>query len=301
MDLDERWFKEMTDELEVGVYIVDRERLVSYWNRGAELISGFSAAEVVGHQCHANILRHIDHEGTALCLHGCPLLATIQDGERREAAIYLHHKSGHRVPVTVRTRPLRDGRGRIIGAIEIFQDNSEQMSALRRIDELRKLALIDELTGIANRRYTEMTLVTRLNEYRQHGWPFAVVFIDVDDLKGVNDRHGHDVGDRLLAAVAQTLAGNLRAHDFVGRWGGDEFLVLLRRIESLDNVAAIAERLRTLVSKSTISHEQVRIRVSASFGATAVTEEDDDTTVVERADKLMYDSKAAGRDRVTVR
>ena len=93
----------LLDSLFDGVYFVDLDRRITYWNAGAERISGYLRSEVVGSCCADNLLRHIDTEGHKLCQDGCPLAATMRDGKTRESSVYLHHKFGHRVPVLVRT------------------------------------------------------------------------------------------------------------------------------------------------------------------------------------------------------
>src|SRR5689334_15269715 len=113
-----------------GLYYVDRNKKISFWNKAAEKITGYERAEVTGFCCADNILRHIDDEGHELCLDGCPLSATLFDGQVREAHVYLHHKRGHRVPVSIRVTPIRDAEGEIIGAAEVFADNTAYAQVL---------------------------------------------------------------------------------------------------------------------------------------------------------------------------
>jgi PAS domain S-box-containing protein len=103
-----------------GVYFVDRERRITYWNKAAEELTGYSSTEAVGRQCFDNFLVHVNDQGCPLCLSGCPLVGTISDGKRREAKIYLQHKLGHRVPVSVRVAPVVDSAGHIAGAGTVF-------------------------------------------------------------------------------------------------------------------------------------------------------------------------------------
>jgi PAS domain S-box-containing protein len=166
-----QFFRELVENLYDGVYFVDPERRITYRNRGAERISGFAAQEVMGTHCSDEILRHVDDAGTRLCQHGCPVSATLADGEVREADVYLHHKEGHRVPVRVRVAPIRDSTGRISGAVEVFSENSATIAVLQRIKELRTMAYVDKLTGLASRVFTEITLRARLEERERYGWP----------------------------------------------------------------------------------------------------------------------------------
>lgn len=293
------FFRALLDNFSDGVYFVDTERRISYWNKGAERISGYAAGEVVGSFCFNEILMHVDCAGTRLCHNGCPLAETLADGEPREAAVFLHHRDGHRVPVRVRVAPVRDRGGRVTGAVEIFTDDTAGNAALQRIEELQAAAYIDALTGVANRAFTEITLRAKLEELERYGWPFGVLFIDIDHFKEVNDGHGHEAGDRVLATIARTLAGNARSFDPVGRWGGEEFLVVAVNVDET-KLGALAERFRLLVAGSAAPSGGGGIAVTVSVGATLARPGDDPATVVKRADTAMYESKRSGRNRLTV-
>lgn len=297
--MDDQFFKSLLDSLSEGVYFVTRDRQITYWNKASEEISGYSSAEVVGRHCWNNILKHINHEGILLCKTMCPLAATVQDGETREAEVYLHHKAGHRVPVRVRTAPVRDASGAIIGAVEIFSDNSARIDTLRRLKELEKLALLDELTQLPNRRYIEVNLRSRLEEMQRYGWPFGILFIDVDHFKRINDMYGHDIGDEVLRMLGRTFTMNARYFDVVGRWGGEEFIAILCNVDA-DQLHMVAERLRLLAAESRLTVWPTIVHVTLSIGATMVRPDDTVETILKRADELMYQSKTSGRNCVTI-
>ena len=155
----------------------------------------------------------------------------------------------------------------------------------------------DRLTGVANRRYCEIYLQARMEEFRRLRWPLGIVFFDIDDFKNVNDRHSHRVGDLVLKTVARTLRHNIRAIDLVGRWGGEEFLVILRSTD-LRNLKLIAGKLRVLVERSLLMEKGKPVRVTVSGGATLARAGDTVTGLVERADLLMYKAKQAGKNRI---
>ena len=293
------FYKDILDNLHDAVYFVDRERRITYWNRAAERITGYAAVEVTGRCCADNILMHVSERGTLLCLGMCPLAHSMKDGQLREQMLYLHHKAGHRVPVAVRVAPIRDSAGAIIGAVELFSNASERLADLKRIEELEELALLCPLTGVGNRRYAETVLRARLNEFERYQWPCGVLLLDIDHFKQFNDQYGHDVGDAVLTMVARTVAGSLRSFDFVGRWGGEEFVVIAPNVNAaiLDTVA---ERIRALVEASQLSSGSSRLRVTVSVGGTLMAKNDTVASIVNRADACMYHSKEAGRNRVTI-
>ncbi|MDA8429173.1 MAG: GGDEF domain-containing protein [Geobacteraceae bacterium] len=290
--------EQLLDSLFDGVYYVDTERRITYWNAAAERISGYSKADVTGCCCAGNLLRHIDSNGRELCLEGCPLAATMRDGKSRESNIFLHHALGHRVPVSVRTSPVRDEQGEIIGAVEIFCDNSSSLQILHEYERFKQEAYLDALTGIGNRRYGEMTLATREYELQAHCIPFGVLFIDIDHFKRFNDQYGHKTGDDVLVMVAKSISYSLRKMDIVARWGGEEFVVILPGAGSAV-VTSIAERIRILIEHSFILAGNNKLYVTVSIGAGLSRTDDTVETIVSRADGLMYLSKRNGRNRVT--
>ncbi len=292
-------FRGMLDSLADGVYLVDRGRRILFWNDACERITGYAASEVVGHRCFENILRHVDCTGTRLCNGLCPLACTMRDGVPRSDDLWLHHKAGQRVPVSVRTTPIRDAGGEIIGAIEFFTDGSRLEASEEQIAKLRALALTDPLTSLPNRRYAELALSGRLAEVRRHNRCLGVVFADIDRFKTVNDTYGHDIGDDVLRMVATTLSQNVRQGDTATRFGGEEFVLLLPDATSAE-LRTLAERLCMLVRSSSIDlAPSGELSVTISMGATFATSHDDVAGLLHRADQLLYRSKRGGRDRVT--
>ena len=295
------FYKEIIDNLYDGVYFVDRDRNITYWNKGAERITGYKADEVMGLSCRDNLLNHVTEDGLPLCHNGCPLSACMQDGVPREADVFLHHSDGHRIPVLVRAAPMYDNDGKIIGAVESFSADTGVSTVRRELNELRQSSQTDKLTGIANRQSLDARLHGMIAEqHEQDESGFAIMFIDIDDFKKVNDSFGHDTGDKVLQMVAQTIQKNLRRSDIVGRWGGEEFLVILYQVNSEKAVKNIAEKIRMLIEYSRLDLEKTRISVTVSIGATLLTKEDTIKSVVDRADQLMYNSKTAGKNQVSI-
>jgi diguanylate cyclase (GGDEF)-like protein/PAS domain S-box-containing protein len=299
MEFSKDAYARIIDNLHDGLYFVDRDRKITFWNKAAERITGFSSDEVVGRRCSDNILTHVDGEGDTLCLGACPLAAAICDGMPREATVYLHHKDGHRVPVAVRISALTDDSGAVIGGIELFTDISNQGANELRIRELEKLALLDTLTQLANRSFLEREVRNRLDERDRFGVPFGVLFIDIDHFKEFNDRYGHAVGDEVLRSVARTMVINSRPFDLYGRWGGEEFLGIIRNV-AIHDLGQIGNRLRMLVESSYLASAGGRLQVTISIGAALSREDDSLEALLQRADELLYESKKSGRNRLTL-
>lgn len=297
--MSERFYRDLLNLLYDGVYFVDRDRQITFWNNAAKRITGFAPEEVVGKSCMDNVLRHVDGDGNELCLGLCPLAATMEDGKVREVEVYLHHKAGHRVPISVRSTPLMDENGEITGAVKVFADNTERLKMFEMLAKYEREAMRDELTGVGNRRFADMKLRASLEELVEYKVPFGLLFVDIDHFKRVNDTYGHDVGDEVLRMTARSMEGALRPMDMVCRWGGEEFVVILPNMDSR-TLERIAERLRFLIEKSWLDTDKGRVEVTASVGGTIAAQGDTQDTVVKRADERMYFCKHNGRNQVSI-
>ena len=218
-----------------------------------------------------------------------------------ENDVFLHQKEGHRIPVSVKTLPLYDENGEIFAAVEAFTDERYQKSTYQENRKLRELLTVDDLTDVPNRRYLEFQLDTLVKENDQFQSNFGVLFFDIDHFKNVNDTYGHAIGDEVLKVVATTLKNNVRGKDIIGRWGGEEFIGLLK-IDSIENLVLVAEKLRYLVEKSNyrISDDE-DIKVTISIGGTLYQKGENIKNTIEQAEKLMYTSKEMGRNRCTIK
>jgi len=296
---EDNFHKSLIDNLYDGVYFVDTERLITYWNKGAERITGYAPEEVMGQYCHANILDHVTDAGQHLCKDGCPLMETIKDGKHRENEVYLRHASGHRVSVLVRTSPMYDEDQNIIGAVEVFSNNQSLFKMKRRVNELEKALFHDALTDLGNRKFMQMKINSAINEFHQHEVPFGLLFIDIDNFKAINDTYGHQEGDRVLQHTARNLARHLRGTDVCGRWGGEEFVAVLYNINP-KTIWLISEKIRAMIESSSIVINKEKISVTTSIGAAIVRDTDTMDEIVHRADHLMYRSKQGGKNKVTL-
>lgn len=291
-------YKEILDNMHEGIYFVDKNRKISYWNNAAERITGYKFEEIINKHCYNNILNHVDDEGHLLCKEGCPLQKTILDGRQRKNILYLQHKKGHRVEIIVKTIPLYDNNN-IIGAVEIFSDNVEQIEEKRELNKFKELALYDELTKLPNRRYIDSYLDNSFNDYKKLKISFAIIMIDIDHFRIFNNTYGHDVGDMVLKMIAETLKNALRNNDFIGRWGGEEFLGIIQ-ISSIEKLVKIVEKIRILVENSFIEYGDSHLNVTISIGSTLVKNDDSPTSIQKRADEALYKSKENGRNRNTI-
>ncbi|MBW2624442.1 MAG: GGDEF domain-containing protein, partial [Deltaproteobacteria bacterium] len=149
-----------------------------------------------------------------------------------------------------------------------------------------------------NRRYMEMLLATRFEEYKRVGSLFGILYMDVDLFKNINDDFGHEVGDKVLHMIGQAIKLHSRPYDIVGRWGGDEFLGIIVNVD-FSILEKISERYRVLIKETCRETGIGPLEVSISIGSTLVKKNEPVETLLKRADRLLYASKENGRDRVT--
>lgn len=156
----------------------------------------------------------------------------------------------------------------------------------------------DTLTGAINRRSFESILLKELSEVRRRRKRSSLVFIDIDNFKSINDVHGHDSGDTVLAKLTEVISLELRSYDVVSRWGGEEFVLLITE-SNTENSIIVCNRVRTVMNKYIFKFNGTKLSITCSMGITSILPSDTVHSVVNRADKLMYLSKSNGKDMIT--
>jgi diguanylate cyclase (GGDEF)-like protein/PAS domain S-box-containing protein len=261
---------------------------VTSWNDAAERMFGYTAADVIG-QSVRMLIGAGDADDTSL------LLRSIARGEPvKNVETYRARKDGERVSVSITVSPVYDAEGNIAGTSTIARDISDRN---RILGELRHSALHDALTGLPNRQLLADRLAQAGARSRRHGGVVAVLFVDLDHFKLINDAAGHEVGDRVLVEAAARITSAVRADDTVARFGGDEFVVVCGD-GSVGSASYTADRVLAALRKP-IEVGEHRLHVSASIGL-ALAPPCDLDTILSSADAAMYDAKARGRARVRV-
>jgi two-component system cell cycle response regulator len=284
--------KDILDNVATGVYFVSPDRLILYWNKAAEEITGFSENVIVGKKCFDTPLRHLDDAGENLCIGRCPLVEAIEKEERVEKKVWVHTKNEGLKHIIVKTIPMRDRFGDLIGAIETFDDISEldKLEVLNK--KLKMLSTRDSLTNLYNKREMLSHLKKALAKAKRGKCMYAML-LDLNGFKNVNDKCGHMEGDKIIKEFSEKIQNVIREDDEIfrpttSRFGGDEFVIILETDCSSD-VSALLKRLddikqRTFV-KSCVGN------IGTAIGITKIHEDDDIDMILNRADKAMYKSK----------
>ncbi len=290
-----------------GIYGMDLDGNTTFVNRAALNMIGWDADELIGMNQH-DILHNIKSDGTTYKLEECPIHAVLKDGAVRKSSNEVFwRKDGSSFPVEYISTPMRDADDKIVGAVVTFMDITERTNAEQK---LHNMAYYDQLTNLPNRVHFISYLGRMIKHSQRIGdHLFAVLFIDLDRFKVINDSLGHIIGDKLLVEVARRLEKCTRptdsiyrdtGNDRVSRFGGDEFAVFLNDINTINSAHRVADRIQTELQKPfhLDGHE---LYTSASIGiALSTTGYENAEDILRDADSAMYRAKALGKARAEI-
>jgi diguanylate cyclase (GGDEF)-like protein/PAS domain S-box-containing protein len=274
-----------------AVISVNVHGTVTYLNNAAELMTGWRSGEAVSRP-----LRDVLHilNGTTRLLVAQPLLLAMAQNTALGLTpnCVLLRRDGSEIGIEDSAAPIHDRHGQVTGAVMVFRDVTEaRASALRT----SYLAQHDALSGLANRSLLNDRLAHAITAAERHRARLAVLFLDLDRFKTINDSFGHAVGDRLLQVVAQRLLACVRNSDTVGRLGGDEFVIILSELSHSTDAAICADKLLEALTLP-YTFEAHCVEITASIGiATYPDDGQDADTLLKNADAAMYHAKASGR------
>ena len=312
----EAYLAQIVDGSSVATLVIDAAHRVTHWNRACEVMTGTLASHIIGTRM----------QWKAFYASERPIMADlVLDDAREDAVDRLYHgrfrhsvllpgcyeaedffphfgESGRWLFFTA--APLRNAKGEIVGAIETLQDVSERRraeEALRESEErYRSLSQTDSLTGLYNSRYLHERLPGELERATRYSRPLALLVLDCDNFKSINDRFGHLEGDKVLQNLADAIRHCLRRSDSAYRYGGEEFVVLM---PEADAVAAmgLAERLRMLFAEqATMAPSGEKICCTVSIGVSCHRPTDTESTLIRRADDASYVAKMRGKNCVVL-
>jgi len=270
-----------------GVIITDADTNILAVNRAFSQVTGYQEEEIK--QLTPRVLQSGRHDPEFYT----KVWGSLKQSGQWVGEIWNKRKSGEIYPEWLSIAAVRDNAGIIRNYVGVFSDITEIKQSQERLDFL---AHHDPLTSLPNRLLFNHRLVHSIELARRKERQLAVLFIDLDHFKNVNDTLGHELGDRLLQKVARHLSEHLRACDTVARMGGDEFILLLDDVEAPRYAAAVAEKILGLLSQ-TFSIEGYEIYISASIGVSFFPADGEDgNTLIKNADTAMYYAKSQGRN-----
>ncbi|MBU3750723.1 MAG: diguanylate cyclase [Mycobacterium sp.] len=273
------------------IWTMGLDGAITYVSPAVERVRGFTPAEAM-RQTVEEI--HPPQSAAIVGDYFAGLFASIAEGDEPptfRGELEYYRKDGSIMVGELQVIPHVDADGKVVEILGVTRDISERKQFEA---ELTELAVTDPLTGLWNRRHTTDLLAADLSQAQRHGQALTLLMVDVDRFKSINDTHGHQTGDRVLIEIATRLREQVRSTDVVGRWGGEEFLVLLRHCGLRDAVAA-AEKLRRRIAEVPFGK---LFAVSVSIGAAELQNGEDLGSWLARADAALYEAKRAGRNTV---
>lgn len=304
------WLLDIVQSIDVGVVVLDRQYRIEVWNSFMENHSGLSAA-TVSHQPLFGLFPEIEQAWFTRKVETAVMLGTRAFTIWEQRPNLFRFKSYQ--PITglademyqnVTIMPLRSPSSEVDHVCLIIYDVTNVAVNRRQLEsannQLQELALRDGLTGLLNRRHWEQCLEHEFARHLRYKSPVSLVMFDIDHFKSVNDTYGHQLGDEVIREVARITHQLARETDFAGRYGGEEFVVLLPDT-SLDGAALFAERLRHGIECLQVAHEDTALSFTVSLGVACIEPDlKNYTELIERADKALYRSKEGGRNRSSV-
>jgi diguanylate cyclase (GGDEF)-like protein/PAS domain S-box-containing protein len=264
---------------------------ITFLNVVAETMTGWSFKEADGRPL-ADVFQIMNSQSREMVRLPTGAALVAQSSERLCPNCVLIHRSGHELPIDESMAPIYDRKGLQTGTVVVFRDVSEA----RRVSiQMAHSAEHDSLTGLPNRLLLNDRVTQAISFARRHMKQLAILFLDLDGFKHINDSLGHPVGDKLLQSVAKRLVDCGRASDTVSRQGGDEFVVLLSEVEHAEDAAVAARRMLQAVAEPH-SVDQQELHVTTSIGVSVYPDDGEDAeTLVKNADTAMYQAKENGR------
>ncbi|MGH9746595.1 MAG: diguanylate cyclase domain-containing protein [Candidatus Acidiferrales bacterium] len=292
-------FRTILESLQTGIYLVDRDQKILFWNDGAERITGYLRQDVVGRFCVETLLANRGGRDSFASDASDAIVAVLRDGKPVAVNVSMRHKDGHRVLVRLRAVPIRNSHGTVIGAAESFEESLSVSSWDRRQGKLSDFGCIDEETGVLNRKYLFFQMREQLSTYTEYRIPFSVLCIQIDQLDHFQATHGARAVSAVQHAIAQTLGNSLRPTDFLGRLSERLFLAILTECKGPE-IENVAKRLKRMVGFTDISWWGDKLSVTASFGGASSVPGDTIEVLVSRAEAALLASTTAGGNQLTV-
>ena len=289
----EQWLDATLSSAADAMIATDTDGLVRFMNEQAETLTGWSCSEAYARDI-ADVLRSPPSEDFITTEHFVQRALRKHTMVSRGPGSLLLTRSGDELPIEDCAAPIRDPDGQVRGVVVTFRDASERRRAEAH---LVRMAHHDPLTGLANRVLFQERLHRTIAQAKRSGGLVAVLLLDLDEFKTVNDTLGHAAGDALLVAAADRIRANVRETDTVARLGGDEIAVIQPNLDSLECAPALADKFVGIFNRPFVI-DGTEITTTASVGMTIFPNDaEDPESILEQADKAMYRAKAAGRNR----
>ncbi|HWV16670.1 MAG TPA: diguanylate cyclase [Cellvibrio sp.] len=307
---DVHWLMDILQNIDVGLVVMDKDYKVAMWNSFMQNHSGKAPEDVL----NRSLFSIFPELSESWFKHKAKSVFVLQNATFTtwEQRPYLFRFPHYR-PITGTAEhmyqnstiiPLPDTKGLVEHICLILYDVTD--TAINKIaqqqanTQLQNLSRTDYLTGLYNRGYWEQRLQQEFKRFARYDQPCSLIMLDIDHFKKVNDQYGHTLGDDVIRRVSQIIKEEARDLDIAGRYGGEEFAIILTHTDA-QGAAVFGERLRTRVEQAEVYYSGTQVKFTISLGIAQISAQlSDQRTWIEKADQALYQSKSSGRNKVTV-
>ncbi|MCU0712417.1 MAG: diguanylate cyclase [Pirellula sp.] len=295
-NLNNAFYRRMLNHIQNGIIFIDTEFRILDWNTGAEKITGRPTQSVLHQRWTCEIANLCDVDGFRIDESMCPFKLLLDNNTTSKQRFSIRTSETSFTQVSIEVFPITNEKEQVCGAAMILEDVSETAELEKKIVHLRERACQDQLTKVANRGELNRQLPEFVAHHQRTREPGSIIICDIDFFKKINDNFSHQAGDEALIMFAKLLKDSCRETDFIARYGGEEFVILCGQCD-LKEAKDFSENIRRKLSRLPIPAIRNQ-HITASFGVAMINPEDNDETVLGRADKGLLIAKESGRDRV---
>jgi diguanylate cyclase (GGDEF)-like protein/PAS domain S-box-containing protein len=292
----ERFLNTIFESINDPFNIIDSDFRIIKANEPYARMRGKTIKQLIGKRCYEMLQNR-----ESVC-EGCAVKETFDTGKPSTKQKLVNYTGDSHTWLEIYTYPIFDEMGKVVNVIEYTRDITQRKRAEAErdilVDRLQYLSRIDDLTGLLNRRVLIEKLEDEVRRIQRYKSSLSLIICDIDYFKEINDKYGHDIGDRVLQMVSRLFIEAIRNTDVIGRYGGDEFLVILPET-TMEGAKEIAERIRSSVENFKFNADETSINPTVSLGIAEFNPEKEDVSeLIKRADNALYIAKGKGRNRV---
>jgi diguanylate cyclase (GGDEF)-like protein/PAS domain S-box-containing protein len=292
----ERFLNTIFESINDPFNIIDSDFRIIKANEPYARMRGKTFKQLIGKRCY-----EVLQNRKSVC-EECAVKDTFDSGKPRTKEKLMSYTGDSPIWLEIYTYPIFNEMGKVMNVIEYTRDITQRKrSEAERdilVDRLQYLSRIDDLTGLLNRRVLIEKLEDEVRRIERYKSKLSLIICDIDYFKEINDKYGHDIGDKVLRMVSRLFTESIRSTDIIGRYGGDEFLVILPET-NIEGAKEIAERIRSSVENFKFKVGEMLINPTVSLGIAEFNPEKEDVSeLIKRADNALYIAKGKGRNRV---
>lgn len=269
---------------QLGLFILGERKKIIFWGKAAKNITGYDEEETIGKKFSEITLIDLSPERKEGIEFEELLEPPFKKKNILKYKIYIRHKENYRFLILIKFYFISKYIVCVFNVLDIIS------STKKLIVSLKKTANIDHITELPNRRSLEFLINKKISEFKRFNSMFGIILFDINNFKLINDKYGHGMGDKILIVFSKILKKNIRSCDTLGRWGGDEFVVVALNIEE-EKLKKLCKKLKKVFDNKKIKDKSGNITFSVSAGYATIRKDDDIRTLIERADKMMYEDK----------